>query len=179
MASASSTTSPLRYAGDAALFAAMDETMAELIGRYSALSEAEVNTVPFEGSWTPAQLVVHVTKSTKGIVQGMDFPGEPAIRPADARVDELGDIFLNFDHKLNSPPFILPKPGHYAKTDTISLLEHSLQQLREKRNQKNLAEEIDFAALGKMTRMELLYFVVFHTRRHIHQLKKMISQIRK
>ena len=147
----------------------------ELYELAASINEDQFNTEPFTGSWTPAQLVVHVTKSNNGIIQGLDMQGSTAVRKHGSRIEELKKIFLNFDQKLQSPAFILPKPGHYEKQATLDALQQSNQQLNDKGTTVNLSDVIVFQVLGEISKLELLYFVLYHTQRHVHQLKNMIQ----
>lgn len=155
----------------------IDEAGQELCKLMGSLSEEHFNTVPFSDSWTPAQLAVHVTKSNNGIAQGMGMEGEPAIRMPAERVAELKKIFLDFNHKLKSPEFIVPRPGLYEQTATLAALKKSTDQLKEKSRLADLSEEIVFPALGEITKLELLYFVLFHTQRHVYQLRNIVQHL--
>ena len=42
----------------------------------------------------------------------------------------------------------------------------------------NLSEMISHSLFGEVTKLELLHFVVYHTQRHIHQLKKIFDTTR-
>jgi hypothetical protein len=159
------------------LFAAVDGAAAELLALISPLREDQINSIPFKDSWTAAQLATHVIKSNNAIAQAMDLEGKlPGRKPAE-REEELKKIFLDFNHKLKSPAFIVPRPGLYEKEKLIASLIRSNEQLKEKREQVNLSEVIEFSAFGKITRLELFYFVLYHTQRHIHQLKKILQHL--
>ncbi|MEO6315816.1 MAG: DinB family protein [Chitinophagaceae bacterium] len=159
------------------LFASADLTAASLMDLLSPLSEAQINVVPFKDSWTAAQLATHVTKSNNAIVQAMDLEGKMPDRKSTERVAELKKIFLDFKTKMNSPEFILPKTGFYEKQNLLAALQKSNDALKAKRTNVNIHEVIEFAAFGQITRLELLYFVLYHTQRHIHQLIKILPFI--
>jgi len=159
------------------LFMAIDGVAAELMELISPLGEEQINTIPLKDSWTAAQLATHVTKSNNAIVQAMDMDGKLVQRDPAGRVKELKKIFLDFNHKLKSPAFIVPKPGVYEKEKLVAALKKSNDQLKEKREQVNLSAVIEFSAFGQITRLELLHFVLYHTQRHIHQLKNMLKHI--
>ena len=159
------------------LFAAVDDATAALMELLLPLSEEQINSIPFKDSWTAAQLAVHVTKSNNAIVQAMDMQGKMPGRNATDRVAELKSVFLDFNNKLKSPEFIVPKPGEYEKEKLLATFKKSNDQLRQKRDRVNLAEAINFPAFGEITRIELFHFVLYHTQRHIHQLKNMLRYL--
>jgi hypothetical protein len=152
-------------------------TADQLLKLTSTFEQDGLNRVPFSDSWTAAQVIVHVTKSNYSIAQALTLPAKEAHRKPDDRVDELKNIFLDFTTKLKSPDFILPLPGLYNKTTVIADLENSIHRLKEASTQHNLSEAISHSAFGNITKLELLHFVVYHTKRHIHQLKNIFEVI--
>lgn len=156
------------------LFASLDETTTELLQLVSSPDEKTFNTVPFEDSWTVAQLAAHITKSNRAIINALSMEGKIAERNADARMQELQGIFLDFSLKFQSPEFILPMQDVYQKEKLVGDLGKSIEVLKEKRNNGNLSEIISLPAFGEITKLELIHFVLYHTQRHIHQLKNIL-----
>jgi hypothetical protein len=160
------------------------ESLEDFIGTTDALSkvihgfdEEQVNNIPHEGSWSAAQVIVHVTKSINGIAKAMKLEGEKITRDADARVQELKNTFLDYTVKFKSPEFILPAEGPYEKAKVISELERSVEQLKQASKGTNLSEAIKHPAFGEITKLELLHFVLFHIQRHTRQLKNILSEL--
>ena len=161
------------------LFLSLDETWSELLKLISSADASIINTIPFEDSWTAAQLATHVTKSNKAIVQGLIMEGKPAERNPGERVQELKELFLDFTIKMKSPEFILPTQKTCNKEMILADLKKSIEQLKESGNKVNLSEAISHRAFGEITKFELLHFVLHHTQRHIHQLKEIIKTLKK
>ncbi|HVZ97655.1 MAG TPA: DinB family protein [Chitinophagaceae bacterium] len=159
------------------LFDHLDETWHALMNLVSSVPETLVNKVPFAGSWTVAQLATHVTKSNNAIAQGLDMKGTAAKRPADEGVLRLRKMFLNFDTKFQSPEFITPENKEYSKEEVITHLENSIARLKNRRITADLCEVINMKVFSEITKLELLHFVLYHTQRHIHQLKNIIQKI--
>lgn len=109
----------------------------------------------------------------------MSAPGKKVDRQPDARVPELKDVFLNFSTKLQSPDFILPTEKKYDKEILINCFNNVSSQLIIAINNANGDEAIVNPALGEITKEEMTYFVVYHTRRHIHQLQTIFQTINK
>src|SRR5260221_2364405 len=157
------------------LFISLDYIFAELLATIETLSEPALNTVPFADSWTAAQLDTHVTKSNISIAQALDMEAKKAERNPGERVPELKEIFLDFTIKFQSPDFIVPAAGNYEKEILIAKLKRSIERLKEQRNKVNLSGILSLPAFGEITKLELLYFVLYHTQRHTHQLKNIIQ----
>src|SRR5688572_12000129 len=92
-----------------ALIEEVDNTTRELLRLIAVLDHAQLNTVPFEGSWTAAQVAQHVFKSDELILKSLNGPGKPTSRPIDEGIQSIKETFLNFNTKLISPAEIVPE----------------------------------------------------------------------
>jgi len=153
----------------------------ELIKLLTSLSETALNTRPFEGSWTAAQLGDHLLKSY-GVGRILEAPVKPTEREPNEKVELIRKVMLNFDTKMNAPEFIVPSDDPIDKT----ILLNSLQNVSSKIFQ--IAEHLDLSAtctgfalpeLGELTRSEWLHFILYHTQRHNNQLKNIIQKLPK
>jgi DinB family protein len=161
------------------LFASLDKIWLEFSNLVSSIDEKDINIVPFEDSWTIAQLATHVKKSNNAIVQALQMEGKPCSRNANERAEELRNIFLDFTIKFQSPDFIVPEKKEYKKDEIINKLDNSIEQLKQLKSVTNLSEIINLPVFGEITKLELLYFVLYHTQRHLRQLKNILSIINK
>ncbi len=159
------------------LFEMLDDTTSQLLTLISQLDETELNTIPFKDSWTAAQLASHVTKSNKGMAQALEMEGMPANRDPAQGMERLKKMFLDFTVKYKSPDFILPAEKTYQKEQVLPDLQHSISKLSEIRSRVNLAEMINVPIFGETTKLELLYFVLYHTQRHLHQLNNILKSL--
>lgn len=157
------------------LFSSLDETWNEFFTLVCCTDESDINQIPFEDSWTVAQLATHIKKSNKAIMQGLQMKGAAASRNSDERQEELRKTFLDFTIKFNSPDFLVPEKKEYQKRAVVEQLENSIEQLKQLRQTTNLSEIISLPIFGEITKLELLYFVLYHTQRHLQQLKNILS----
>ena len=161
----------------AELFTSLDYTSSELLGLISSSDSDTINTIPFAGSWTAAQVVSHIVKSNKAITQSLYMEGRITERDPGERTGELKKMFLNYSTKFKSPEFILPTRNIYQRDILIADLKRSTEKLRDAGNSVNLPEIIRLPAFGEITKFELLHFVLYHTQRHIHQLKNILKKL--
>src|SRR5215472_4465585 len=145
------------------LFQSLDGTTSEFFELVSSFGEQEMNTKPLHGGWTPAQVAEHVTRSNNNIIHEMSKEGRACEREPDLGVERIKSIFLNFEKKLNSPEFILPTKETYERKAVIHELKASIDQLMEVAKAKDPFQIIHHAIFGDVTRLETLYFVVYHT----------------
>lgn len=157
------------------LFNLLDKTSSELQGIISSYNEKEINTVPVKGSWTAAQVADHLIKSNNSIGKALAIHSLQTRADADARKDELKNQFLDFTIKFQSPDFILPDKNYYEQGELMEDLFHSFKNLHEKSSHTDLSESINHPAFGEITKLELIYFVWYHTQRHLRQLKNIFQ----
>ena len=162
-----------------ALLASLNDTTAEFLALVSAFSDTTINAIPYEDSWTAAQVADHVTRSNTSMIRSLLLPGQAANRPPDAGVPELQKTFLDFTTRLQSPDFILPSEQVYDKEKLVTELQRSIDKVREVATTADPAEMLRLPIFGEVTKLELLHFIVYHTQRHIHQLKKIKTALDK
>src|SRR6478752_1253013 len=143
------------------LYHSYDECAAAMMEQLDQLNEKQLNTVPFEGSWTAGQVMEHITKSNTGIAKALNIEGMRVDRNADAREPELREFFLDFSVKFQSPDFILPTKEHYEKNQVAEDFNNALNLLKKIGDHANLEEAIKHPAFGEITKLELLCFVKF------------------
>ena len=153
------------------LFQSLDDTTSEFLEIVSSFDDQEINKKPQHGGWTPAQIAEHVTRSNNNIAEEMSKEGKVCEREPNLGVERIKSIFLNFEKKLNSPEFILPTRETYERETVIHELKISIERLMDVAKKEDPLQIIHHAIFGDITRLETLYFVVYHTQRHIHQLK--------
>lgn len=134
------------------------------------------NGIPFEGSWTPAQVGEHVRLFLSGITQVLQLPGSDAARPAGACEPQLKAIFLNFEKKATAPPNVKPSGGPFDKTTLVGAIKNQAAIIENDIKEKDLTRICTGAAfptIGEMTGLEWVYFGIYHLSRHTYQLENM------
>ncbi|HVU55323.1 MAG TPA: DinB family protein [Puia sp.] len=153
----------------------IENTAGELLKVIAGFGQDVFNTVPFKDSWTPGQVVEHVSLSASGILKTVEGNTGPTERDPGQMVAPLRDAFLNFSVKMQSPDFIIPSDEPKDKASMMQSLKDTFAGLaRVARTQDLLVTCLDFdmPMVGPMTRLEWISFAVVHTQRHIWQLKK-------
>lgn len=158
----------------------LNDTTTELLNIITAFSQEQFNMVPFEGSWTAGQVAEHLRQSY-GAADVLRGAVQPATRPPDKYVEQLRSTFLNFEVKMKSPDFVVPPDRLYDRETQLKALSEKLAYIRDAVQTLDLTQLcLDFQLPGaeKFTRLEWVYFILYHTQRHIRQIKniqKMVS----
>ena len=160
------------------ILAATAETVSQLVKLMSSVDDKNINTIPYEGSWTAPQLLRHVTKSIDGMATAIRANAKSAERDPGERIEELKKVFLDLSKKLKSPEFIVPEEGNYEKQPAINDLDRSFIQFKDNANKANLDDLVEGLPLGPITKLEIIHFVLFHTQRHLQQMKKICDALK-
>lgn len=156
-------------------------TFEQLYQTLSLFTQAEINAIPFEGSWTSGQVVRHIIKSTSGLKEVCDTNTKKLTTNPEEKVPALKQIFLDFNTKMNSPEFIYPEEKDYDKERllaTIKKIEEELLYIADHYDLGLTCMEFEMPGFGHLTIYELVSFAVVHTKRHIYQLTNIYKALR-
>lgn len=144
----------------------------------NSFNEEQLNTVPFEGSWTAAQVASHICKAGDcGVLYDTTVPSD---RQPDEKVPAVKSVFLDFDTKMTSPEFIRPDEGYLPKASVLKDIAAIWEKLTTAAGTVNLTEEctsFEVPGFGAFTRLEWIQFINIHTQRHIHQLQRIYDTV--
>ena len=152
----------------------MEAAVSQTIQLLEGFNEKDINTSPKAGSWSAAQVGRHLFKSSNGTDQILYAPSKPVDRQPDEKIDWLKQIFLNFETKIKAPDFIIPEDKEYNKERLIESLEETNKKIVEAAKKANLTELAplpDGHPLIGITKLEMLYFITYHTMRHNRQIQ--------
>lgn len=159
------------------VIAATGDAVIQLTDLMAAVDTVKVNHVPFEGSWTAPQLLRHVSKSIAGMAIALPNPGKSADRDNAQRVQELRSIFLDTPNKFESPDFIVPEDGTYEKQASIDELNKAFSEYAKAAIHANPGEMVEGLPFGPVTKWELMHFTLFHTQRHLNQMRRICEAL--
>jgi len=155
------------------------KTVDDLLEAIEQFSQEKINEVPFEGSWTAAQVADHIYKSQEVFPKLLNGKTEETKRDTEKKKHQIKSIFLDFSNKMKSPDFIIPTDEPQKKEELIRRMENKAKEITLAMNDHDLSKTfIDFElpGFGKFTGLEWGWFITYHTQRHTHQLKNILSK---
>lgn len=156
------------------ILAELASTKDNFLKALGAFKPGEFNTIPFPDSWTAGQVAEHVFKSVNGVPHLLSTEGIAPDRDPAQNVPNLRAMFLDFETKMKSPPFILPSDEPKDEAQLTQALADQLSAIIETAKDKDLTliiRDFEFPGSGPVSRLELLNFISVHTQRHTHQLQ--------
>ena len=157
----------------------VSETLNELVKRLDSFSENNLNKIPYADSWTAAQVFDHLSKSYN-VVETLHGNVKETDRNPLEKVQAIANVFLNFETKLTSPDFIIPDDKRFIKQELKQRLNEKINGLNQAAATLDLSmicTDFSLPQMGHLSRVEWLYFVVYHTQRHLHQLGKIAAAL--
>lgn len=163
-----------------ALASQAKRTGADILNILASFNEEQFNTQPSYGGWTAGQVAEHLLLSG-GVAEAINGHTRPTTdRQPDAHCAMIAGIFLDFSTKLQSPDFILPSGGYHDKTDHIDKTKLVWERIGEGIDALDLSvtcTDFEMPTVGHLTRLEWLWFYVWHTQRHLCQLNNIRAAV--
>lgn len=156
------------------------ESTAKLAELLNSLSEEQMNKIPFEHSWSAAQVGDHILKSNTGIYQVINGEVNDANRESSEYVSILQEMMLDFDSKAQADKRIWPREEKINKEELINSLNEingKMISASEKLDLSKLCLSQKFPTMSYLTRNEWIEFAAAHTKRHNHQIQEIIKRI--
>jgi hypothetical protein len=152
----------------------VSDTLVQLL---QSVNERHFNQKPGPDKWSIAQVADHIRLSNNSVAKALALKGKPLDRNPGQRISELKSVFLDFQTKLQAPDFIVPSKDIYDPNLLLKDLQASIQLIRERMYEDNLDELINHPAFGDISKFEILHFVLYHTQRHLRQIKEIVATL--
>lgn len=159
----------------------LEETSKDLFETLSLFTQGQFNRIPFEGSWTAAQVAEHLFKSESNIPKVLNGRSEETQRDPFQHVGLIRKVFLDYTTKMQSPEFILPSNEPKNSNEFIEGFKktgHELTKLAATLDLNRTFTSFSFPQLGNLTGWELVCFAVCHSKRHIRQMKIIAEKLK-
>ena len=155
------------------LAAQAKQTGAALLDTLASFNDEQFNTQPSYGGWTAGQVAEHLLLSG-GVAEAVHGNTTPTTdRKPDAYCAMIAGIFLDFSTRLQSPDFILPSGGYHDKPEMLKKTKLVWERIGEGIDALDLSvtcTDFEMPTVGHLTRLEWLWFYVWHSQRHLRQL---------
>lgn len=161
----------------ASLINNIEQVTDTLVQLLQSIDEPNFNQKPGADKWSVAQVADHIRLSNNSVAKALALKGKPVDRNPGERIDELKKIFLDFQKKYQSPDFIVPSKDIYDPKLLLKELQESIHLIRERMYEDNLDELINHPAFGDISKFEILHFVLYHTQRHLRQIKEIAATL--
>lgn len=156
------------------------ESTKNLLEILSDIPEGNFNKKPELGGWTVGMTAEHLIKVEFGILKLFSGSVDSTDRNPEQKIEEIEKRFLDFETSMTAYGPIVPDKEPKDKTKVLGKLQDIRQKLTGLIEIQNLAETIkgfEHPLFGYLTRVEWIYFNIYHSKRHINQMERIISSI--
>lgn len=151
----------------------------ELLSLLEPLDEERINQVPVPGSWSAGQLGEHLLKSYRAIDLSK-VQASPSLRPGDEKSPQIDAVLLDFTTKYHPPDFIVPSTGRISGRNLVDGLRKAADGIAAYVSEHDLSftcTDFEVIGLGELTAQEWIRFLTAHSKRHVRQLRNMLSHL--
>jgi hypothetical protein len=152
---------------------ALTKAFDDFISSLSFFGAEVINSIPFPGSWTPAQVATHIILATDGVP---DHTTRQADRDPGSMLPSIRPWWEDLNQKFNAPEPLRPDNKPHFKEELL----RELHRVREKdleilahQDLTIICLDFELPSIGYLTRYEWLWFIEMHLRRHTFQLRNM------
>src|SRR2546421_1786993 len=152
----------------------------KLLELFSSFKQEQINKPPFQGSWTAAQVAEHLNLSDTRMLLMLNGKVNPTKRQPDQKIEQIKADFLDFSVKFDSSELVVPPDITYEKEKLMTSFLNNRTRIKKAIQTSDLSETcsaFSFPVYGELTRLELVHFIIYHTDRHIHQLKNIAKAL--
>ncbi len=156
------------------------ESTKNLLEILSDIPEGNFNKKPELGGWTVGMTAEHLIKVEFGILKLFSGSVDSTDRNPEQKIEEIEKRFLDFETSMTAYGPIVPDKEPKDKTKVLEKIQDIRQKLTGLIEIQNLAETIkgfEHPLFGYLTRVEWIYFNIYHSKRHINQMERIISSI--
>ena len=150
----------------------LNQNTRELSQSISDFPEPYFNSCPAEGEWTAGQVAEHLIKVETSTVQL--FAGSIETSNPGLKITDIKDCLLDFNSKLKAFKPISPDDKPKVKTAVLDKLQDLRQRLAGMIKNEDLTVLVngfECPLFGTLSRLEWIYFKIFHSRRHNRQIQ--------
>lgn len=133
---------------------------------------------PAEGKWSIQQVLEHLSVTERGILMMGNGQTTETSRDPNVIIHQVRDFLGDQSNKRSAPAPVRPPGEDKSMKEFLYLIEetrHALIEQGESNGWGQILTLFPHPISGTMTRLEWLYFHIYHTERHLHQIKLIIQ----
>ncbi|GAB4332218.1 MAG: hypothetical protein OHK0038_07720 [Flammeovirgaceae bacterium] len=141
------------------------------------LDYQRLNKKPSAKEWSVIECLEHLIVIEKSVEKVLELEAVAPRRSYFSKIDMMKNSLLNFDQKYETTEMFYPIGLYSDANKAIEEFEKQREQISQKGDLKMLYIGIEHPFFGKLTKLEWIYFCIFHAQRHFEQMKKAILNL--
>ncbi|HKP31500.1 MAG TPA: DinB family protein [Chitinophagaceae bacterium] len=160
------------------IIAEIDQSTALLVTHLAKFNDTQFNQRPADDSWSAAEVTEHLLLIETRINNALGR-GVPTDRAPDKKIELMREALRDPARKFPAPEFVVPSTAYKVCRKMAELMIMQRGILKEILQTTNLTQTTEFKhpVLGRLTRLEWIYFNIYHTERHCRQLARIAREV--
>ncbi len=149
------------------------ESTRSLLNILSGVQDNSFNEEPGGDRWTVGMTAEHLIKVESGTLKLFSGPADTTERDPAQKIKEIKERLLNYETGMTAYGPIVPDEKPKEKTKVLEKIQDIRQQLTGLIDIQDLSKTItgfEHPLFGYLTRIEWIYFNIYHSRRHAHRI---------
>ena len=156
------------------ILADLNQTTKKLLQVIASFTAEHFNQKPSETAWSPAQVAEHLVKVDSSTIKALSGESIPTNRPPEQKIPLLKGA-MEDDTKRVAPDLVLPSGENRTPQELMEQLQTQKELMVKAIEESDMTEactSFKHPALGIMTKIEWVYFNIYHTERHLKQMQQ-------
>ncbi len=154
-----------------ALLSDFDLKTNELQHAIMLFKQQQINIRAYENHWSAGEIIHHLILSDRDVIKILQGKFTETNDGATEKTAFLAAAFGNMNSKMIAAQRLQPEHKNYSRYDLKSELNDSRDDMRKLFVKSVANHSFEHPELGQLTNVELLQYVILHTKRHISQLR--------
>jgi hypothetical protein len=153
----------------------IQQSAKRLIEAITNFPEDTFNVKPAPGLWSAGEVAEHLIIIGRGQSRILAKPARPTTeRSPIEKLEEMKPIAYDFTNKIVASDPVLPTGSPIARTDAIQQVKDNTTAILERVADEDLTlmTPITNRLFGELTRVEWIYFAIYHSERHVKQMER-------
>lgn len=158
----------------------LKQSTKEILALLDRVPEHEFNASPKNGGWTIGQVTEHLIKVETSAVRLFSGSAEATDRDPEKKIRTIRERFLDFETKMKAFGPIVPtmeKKDKRRAMEKIQDIRQKLASFIEIQDMTDLVTGFAHPLFGPLTKVEWIYFNIYHSQRHANQIKEIRKEL--
>lgn len=161
------------------LLTALEQSTQAVLQAFASFQAHNFNEKPSEEEWSAAQIAEHLLKVDVSTNKALSSEAVPTNRPPDEKLVLIKEA-MEGDTKRIAPERVQPSNDVHEPSVLLEKITHQRALMKDAVVSSDMTEACKVykhPALGTMTKLEWVWFNIYHAERHLRQLQRLKEKL--
>lgn len=135
---------------------------------------------PSDNEWSVKDCCEHIIIIENSLTHILKGNTKETTKDPERKIELIRNVFQNLEKKYHAPEAIKPVGTIKNKEEVkekFSRIRNELLRIGNEMNWTDVCLDFRNVGFGIMTRVEWIYFCIYHTERHLHQMRSIVERV--